>query len=343
MNDDKADDTPVDQDPKEENEEISQVEQDAINAFGDTKGDLTANEDALEVEEPDEGTKGEDKEKTSDKESDSGDGQTDDSDREDNSGGEGDKTPLDQPAAELKEEKDEEGVYEEPKTEDPGDFKPGDYSFEVKTTDGKTHKISAPEDIDSFAAKLDDDPELITASQFSIFNRKSALMEQGIASDKKEFDANKETFDKEQAVQETRESALKQWNNEINYLAKEGKLPDISEANNRADWSDPEVAKDPAVKARLDLLAWMNQENEKRMSAGLEPTKSLVDAFNNRRLEQIETKDKEQEKTDTQKRRERGSRVGGNAPYAPPPATKGSIVGTGGSLSDLVDEYMMSQ
>lgn len=315
MNDDKADDKPV--------EELSQAEQNALDSISDVKGGLIDNEEALVVEEDDEGS--EDEHKADDKTTERL--EPDEAD------------PPEEPDAPEVPEADPEGVYEEKKVDNPGDFKPGDYSFEIKTTDGKTHKFSAPEDLDAFAATLDDTPELISASQFSVFNRKAGLMEQGIASDRKEFEVNKAEFDRQQTLNETRETHLKQWNNEINYLSKEGKLPEISSDNNKADWSDPEIAKDPAVAARLELLKWMTDNNNKRLEAGLEPMSSLVDAYNTRRLEQFESQNVEKKKTDTSKRREQGSRVGGNAPYSPESAPKGGIVGKGGSLSDLVTEF----
>lgn len=324
MNDDKADDKPV--------EELSQAEQNALDSISDVKGGLIDNEEALVVEENDEPAEedsedgGEHPSKTGDESSAS---ETPDTDRVD-------EEPT---KTELTPEKDPEGVYEDKKAENPGDFKPGDYSFEIKTTDGKTHKFSAPEDLDAFAATLDDEPESISASQFSVFNRKAALMEQGIASDRKEFEVNKAEFDRQQTLNETRETHLKQWNSEINYLSKEGKLPEISSENNKADWSDPEVAKDPAVSARLELLKWMTDNNDKRIEAGLEPMSSLVDAYNTRRLEEFESQNDEKKKTDTSKRREQGNRVGGNAPYSPEANPKGGIVGKGGSLSDLVTEF----
>lgn len=325
---------PVDDKPMEE--ELSDVEKDAINSVSDVKGELTDNEEALIVEEPDNS-----KDDTDTK---PGDNADDDNPNKDENLEPDDAEPTEEPddtkpTIELKTEIDEEGVYEAI-SEDPGNFKPGDYSFEIKTADGKTHKLSTPEDVDAFAATLDDNPESITASQFALFNRKAVVMEQGIASDKKVYETDKGEFDKQTALTETRETQLKQWNNEINYLSTEGKLPEISVANNKADWSDPEVAKDPAVAARLDLLEWMSTENEKRMLAGLEPMTSMVDAFNNRRLEQIDSQDEEDKKSDTADRRRRGGKVGGNAPYSPEAAPKNSIVGKGGSLGDLVTEFM---
>lgn len=333
--DDKVEDTGV------EETELTEVEKDAVESVSDVKGSLTDNEEALIVEEPD-GESDKDSPETS---AEGGEGELDKGTEETTGSEEQDETEDTESetvksATELKEEKDEAGVYDEKQTIDPGDFQPEDYSFEIKTTDGKTHKLSSPEDVDVFTATLDDNPELISASQFALLSRKAGVMEQGIASDKKAYEANKEEFDKQTALDETRESSLKQWNNEINYLDREGKLPKISDANNQADWSDAEVAKDPAVAARLELLRWMSAENEKRISAGLEPMTSLIDAYNNRRLEQIESQNDEDKKSETAERRRRGGKVGGNAPYSPEAAPKNSIQGPGGSLGDLVTEFM---
>lgn len=327
--------------------ELSQAEQDALLAASDgVDGVLTEN---TPVEE-DNGSTAESKDESDSTESESDDKSevdseeesvSDDSQDDDAESDDADEASVSEsePAPELETEKDEEGIYNQPTASDPGDFKPGDYSFEVKTTDGKTHKITSPEEVDVLTAKLDDNPDLMSASQYTLLNRKAAVMDQGIAADKRQYEANKEQFDKEQANAETRENTLKQWNSEINYLAKSGELPKISEELDKADWTDPKIAKEPAVKARLEVFKWMEGENNKRLEAGLEPIKSVIDAHNAMQLENLRQRSKDDVSREKTARQKKGSMVGGSTAFTPSNAPANSIVGTGGSLDDLITEY----
>lgn len=327
-------------DASETQPELSDVESDAINSMTNVKGELTTNADPLTIEEPE---VEEPTDEPEDKPVDKPISEPSEPGGEEDEEKEAPETPTtDEPAPEIAIEKDEAGVYQEPTVIDPGDFKPADYSFEVRTTDGKTHKIMSPEDADNFANLLDTDPELISASQFSIFNRKAAVMEQGIAADKRGYDTDKQQFEEEQQLKQTRDNTVQQWSKEIDYLASKGDLPEISSENNTADWTNSEVSKDPAVKARLDVLSWMSQENEKRMAAGLDPMHSIIDAHNAMQLESMKRGEQEQTKTQTRERQKRGSMVGKKTSYSPENQPTGSIVGLGGSLNDLVHEYMNS-
>ncbi len=71
-------------------------------------------------------------------------------------------------------------VYTDPApivtVEDPGDYTPADYSFEVTLKDGKTVKVSTPED----AEKLADDPDRMLLSnngsrQQTIWSKASSI------------------------------------------------------------------------------------------------------------------------------------------------------------------------
>lgn len=318
--------------------ELSQAETDALMAAADgVGGTLTPNSP---VEEEDGTTdEGGDSGESDSAEKTAADDKTQ-SDKSDSSEQAAGSTDKAEPAPELKTDKDEAGVYKEPTTADPGEFKPNDYSFEVTTTDGKTHKIASIEEAEALAATLDDNPELISASQFMTLNRKTAVMDRGIQDDKQKHEATKTQYDQEQALAKTREDALVQWNNEINYLASNGDLPAISAEMNSADWSDPEVAKDPAVKARLEIFRWMDTENTKRMGAGLEPVKSVVDAHNAMQLEALKKGNQDTASREKSQRQAKGSMVAGSSSYTPASKAEAGIIGPGGSLDDLVLEYM---
>lgn len=223
--------------------------------------------------------------------------------------------------------------------EDPGDFKPGDYSFEVKTSDGKTVKISTPEEAEAFAAKLDDDPSIVSASQFLALGRKTAAMEQRLEQDRKVWEDDKKKFDAQQEQGKAREKTTEQWGKEINYLRGTGKLPTITPEQSTADWSDPEVAKQSGIKEVMDVFKWMETENGRRVQAGLAPMQSFLDAYRGHQEETREQQVKEEADKATKVRQTKGGMVTGNAPHIPSNTPKNSIVGEGGTLNDLMADF----
>jgi len=109
---------------------------------------------------------------------------------------------------------------------------------------------------------IDKNPESISAYQFGLLNRRSAVMEQSIASDRRNYDADKVKFDEQQEQTATREQYLTQWQGEINYLRQKGELPAITNELNNADWTDPKVAAESGVKEALAVFKWMEDENK---------------------------------------------------------------------------------
>lgn len=242
---------------------------------------------------------------------------------------------------ELKPEKDEAGVYE-PIAKDPGEFQPkGDYSFEVTTKDGKTVKISTPEEAEKFADRIDSEDDLLSARQFVQFNRNFSKMDRSIEKEESDYKTEKEQFDTQTAAQEVRDEQIQQWNNGLNYLQAKGKLPEIAKGVDvPGGWEkNPD---DPGVKARMDIFKWMEVENKAREAAGIDEITNVVDAFGLMQAEQESTAADTERKAETKARQKKGSMVGGNAPYTPEQDQKGSIIGTGGSLRDLEAEYTNS-
>lgn len=236
-------------------------------------------------------------------------------------------------------EEDKTGVYEPITANNPGDFQPGDYSFVVQTADGRSRRINSLEDAESLAKELDNNPELITASQFLSLGRKTALMEQGIANDRRVYEQQKEEYDFQASQAATREQYLTQWQGEINYLRQKGELPSIAPELNNADWTNPSVASQSGVKEAIELLKWMETENSKRIAAGLPPDLSIVSAHNSRQLENIRNADKEETTKQKDISRARGAMVGKRAPYSPGnESKKNAIIGTARGLEDLVTE-----
>lgn len=242
-------------------------------------------------------------------------------------------------APEIAPENDEAGVYAPVTAPDPGDFKPGDYSFTVQTTDGKMHMISSVAEAEALAAQLDTKPELISASQFLALGRKTAIMEQGVAADRRQYEQQKAEYDDQRVKSETRDQYLTQWQGEVNYLREKGGLPPIEAELNNADWTDPSVASKPGVKETLALFRWMEDENNKRMAAGLPPDLSVVSAYNAMRWEAREAEERDSNASEKALNRSRGSMVGRRAPSAATQAPKkGVLVGAPRGLDDLAAE-----
>lgn len=345
-----ADNQPVDdnQNQEEPADEIQEVS-DAIEAIaGGVKGGLSKNSDAhaaLEApaaEEDEEGSQ-----KSDDPEIDQ-----DDEDKDQDPGADKTKaTPAENakdkvaapPAPAEKDETEPEadpaGVFADNKADNPGDFKPGDYSFEITTTDGKSHKISTPEDAEGFGALLDDDPAIIVASQFAKFNSKLAVMEQGIAADKREFDAKKADFDAQQQLDDNRTQMITNVDSGFKYLQSQGKLTAVPTELNTGSVRWEDHRDNEAIKQRLDILAYMNKDNEERLTAGLEPSFDAVSAYNAMRLENMEKTAGQTSKRQVTDRQRKGSLVGAPSAYEPHGQTKGSIVGEGGSLNDLLRDF----
>lgn len=217
-------------------------------------------------------------------------------------------------------------------TDDPGEYTPNDYSFEV-TLEGKTHKITTPEEAETFA---DEHAEEFDAKQLLKFMRQASKMEDRLEKDKEEHEAKKQAFDEKKAVADEQQSTINNIANEISYLVSKGKLPKVEAKYANADWSDKDVAKQPGVKEQVELLGYMRKENEARAKAGLAPMTSALDAFNAWQLERQVNDEDEAEKQQAAARKKASSRVAGtsSAPVNLKPP-KGIAVGRAFSLDEL--------
>lgn len=190
------------------------------------------------------------------------------------------------PADESKEAKKEPKVeYEEPApvitTQDPGDYQPQDYSFEIEV-DGKTHKV---ESVDQAEKLADEFAEKLSAKQIMQLMTKASKMELNSDRDKATWQKDKDAYDKQVDEQNARMENVENIANGMAYL--EGKKlllavpPELRDAN----WNDPEVAKNEAVAEQLELLNYYTTENKAREKAKLPPFGSIIDAFNAWKLE----------------------------------------------------------
>lgn len=214
--------------------------------------------------------------------------------------------------------------------EDPGEFQPKDYSFDITLADGSVIKIEKPEDIDN----VPQDADFGTPANLAKMNANYTRMVVGLDADKREYEAGKEAYDKQVAESADIEQRITTTLNEMAYLEKKGKLPAVDEKYNDANWSDPEVAKQPGVKERLDLLAYRAKENEERTKLGLSPM-SLLEAHMQMGQDAAVQKAADEKKQQGEQRKAKGSMIGGATASHFDSTPDDMIVGEGGSIRDI--------
>lgn len=218
--------------------------------------------------------------------------------------------------------------YEEPApvvtVDDPGEFKPADYSFSVEIK-GKSYKVETMEQAEELAEEHADD---LTAKQLFALVSKGSRIEIKQERDKEKWETQKNTYDEQSQTVVQRQEIVDAMTGEFEYLVGKGLLPEIDKQYLDADWSDPEVAKQPGVKEQNDLLNYMVKENTARAKAKVKPITSIVDAFNAWQLDSDRKKEDANKVAAGEARKVAGARVAGvsasnQAPYVP----KGIAVG----------------
>lgn len=220
--------------------------------------------------------------------------------------------------------------------EDPGEFTPSDYSFEITTYDeeGKnprTRKISSVEQWDKL---LDADPNFGNAAALLRAQRAATKMETALDRDKRDYDKAKADYDKAVEDVNTREAGSTRLISEMAYLEERGDMPRVPNKY-RNDWNTADAKKNDAVKQQLALLSYMSKENKSRTKAGLEPMHSLIDAYNAMQLDSRRTVEKNAKQAAGEARKAAGARVASGSPSPVGGAPAGISVGQGGSLRDL--------
>lgn len=222
---------------------------------------------------------------------------------------------------------------------DPGEFKPADYTFEVTVYDennanARTHKIKSVSEWDDL---LDRDPNLGSASALLKAQRQATKMESASERDKADWQAKKDAYEQEKTQTDARTAAIARNVAEVDYLVNRGDLPKVAKEYATADWSDPEIAKQPGVKEQNALLSYMQKENKARAKAGLPQMSSILDGYNAWQLDQAKKNTATAKVTAGQARKVAGARIApaGSTPsqIAPP----GLMIGRGGSLRDLAN------
>lgn len=232
----------------------------------------------------------------------------------------GDDKPKDTEEPKNDAPKDEEeatqaATYSDPEplvtVDDPGEFKPADYSFEVTLKDGKSVKVSTPEE----AEKLADDPENFeTPKQLMDFINKQNKMNTKLDKDRSDYDKQKAEFDSQSDAEASRQTNIANFTAEFQYLTTKGLMPKIPKEYMDADWSDPEIAKQPGVKEQIELLDYMVKENETRQKAKVQPLTSIVDAYNAWQLDTGRQKRETEAKEAGEARKAAGAKVAGVSP-----------------------------
>lgn len=220
-----------------------------------------------------------------------------------------------------------------PQLVDPGEFTPNDYSFDIKLADGSTVKISTPEDIEALGA----DVEFASASDLIKTQANYTRMLTGIENDKKAYDAQKSEFDSHQETVQQQEQFISGIESGMGYLESNGSLPPVPKQYENADWSDPEVAKQPGVKERVAIINYMATENAKRDKAGVPRLMSVLDAHNSMELDGLKQANIARVNAAKAATKARGAMVGGESSQSQGGANvpDNMIVGTGGNIRDI--------
>lgn len=208
--------------------------------------------------------------------------------------------------------------------QDPGEYQPADYSFEITDKNGKTVKISTPEEAEKFA---DDDENFQTAKDLKNFLSKSQRMESKLDHDYEKWEEKKQTFTQQLETETERRETVASYESEFNYLATKGLIPKLSAELRTADWQDPEIAKNQDVKIYSDILSYLVEENKLRANANVRPMTSIVDAYNAWQLDTTRQKAEDGKKAAGEARKTAGAKVSSGSP-----AQQGTFVPKGISV-----------
>lgn len=238
---------------------------------------------------------------------------------------ESEETPEEEETEESEPEEDE---YLEPESvvtmQDPGNFMPGDYSFEVEL-EGKKTKITTPEQAEVF---MEENADKFSASQILTVIKKSQKMESSLERDKEKWESDKAKFEEQTETENQRQETVNTFAAEFQYLVGKGLLPKVSDELQNANWEDPAVAKQPGVKEQLTVLNYLVKENKVRVKAGIKPLNSIVDAYNAWKNDDGEKKAEGARKAAGEARKAAGAKVAGVSSSQPTSSVpKGIAVG----------------
>lgn len=208
---------------------------------------------------------------------------------------------------------------------DPGEvFTPkNDYSFDITLADGTVFKITKPEDIE----QLPPDADFGTPANMLKTQTYLNKMTLGIDQEKREWESQKATFEQQQTEAKELEQRVSTMVAEIDYLEQKGKLPAVDPKYENANWSDPEIAKQPGIKERIELLNYRDAENKQRAELGLSPM-SVLEAHLQMQNDAAVQAAEARKKQDGEARKARGAMVGGSGASTVPSTPEGYMIGT---------------
>lgn len=220
--------------------------------------------------------------------------------------------------------------------EDPGDYKPADYSFEatIYDEDNSNPRVVKIKSVEQFEELLEKDTNFGSAAALLKAQRKVTAMESKLERDEEAHTAKVDSYKEQEQAREQQVAATTRMASEIEYLVTKGDLPKVAKNLLDADWSDPDIAKQPGVKEQIELLTFMAKENALRAKHKLAPLTSVLDAYNAFKVEQnkqVATKEKD---IAAQDRKAAGAMVATSSPRPVGDRPKGIMVGRGGNLND---------
>ena len=230
--------------------------------------------------------------------------------------------------------------------EDPGEFTPQDYSFEVVTYDdeGKKPKTVKVTSIEQWDELLESDPNMGSSAAVGKAFRKAQKMEIGIERDLAEYEVKKSEYEAAVESEQLKTQRNDTIFNEMQYLMDKGDLPKLTnEELTNLDWEDAAVVKaHPNIAPHKELLNYMRKENASRTKSKLAPLSSVLDAFNAMQLDSNRQKVEENKTKVAEARKQAGARVASGTP-GPGQAVspKGIAVGRVGDLSRLGQNWQV--
>lgn len=228
--------------------------------------------------------------------------------------------------------------------EDPGEFKPNDYTFDVTVYDaeGKKPKTVKITSIDQWDELLESDPNFGTSSALMKAMRLSGKMERGLEEDKRTYEEKKKEYDEAVKSQQEYTAQVQTVANEMNYMAERGQLPKLTKDEQNMQWyktgthtPDPDLIKaHPNIKAWTDLVLYMRRESATRTKAGLPPLSSALDAFNAMQLDSRHQDDQTKKQQQAQARKDAAAKVS-SASTTPLSATAPAGIKVGRNLGSI--------
>jgi hypothetical protein len=241
---------------------------------------------------------------------------------------EAEKEP-DKPVVKTEAKEEPVAALPQPTLEDPGEYAPADYSFEVTIYDADTKnpkqvKIASVEEFDQL---LENDSNFGSYAALAKAQRKADRMEADSDRDKAQWEAAKAEYETEAEQVTERVEQLNNIAAEMDYLVGKGKLPAITDELKNANWQDPEIAAQAGVKEQLALLKYMDKESADRRKAGLAPLVSPISALREMQLDEAEKGTASAQQRQVAARKAAGAKVGGTSPAPATSAPKGISVG----------------